>query len=59
MYDLDNQVILYSYFEYFSFYKQNAEGTPCERNWQKFSSIFFAIFFLKLIYSIKALIAFI
>ena len=37
--------ILQSYFEYFSFYKQNAEGTPCERNWQKFSSIFFAIFF--------------
>ena len=24
--------ILSSYFEYFSFYKQNAEGTPCERN---------------------------
>ena len=40
MYDLDIQVILYSYFEYFSFYKQNAEGTPCERNLQKFSSIF-------------------
>ena len=37
--------ILSSYFEYFSFYKQNAEGTPCERNWQNFSSIFFAIFF--------------
>ena len=24
--------ILLSYLEYFSFYKQNAEGTPCDRN---------------------------
>ena len=39
--------ISYQFFEYLRFYKQNSEGTLCDRNWRKISSKIFAIFFSK------------